>query len=251
MNELSSVRPARTDEAEAVADLLADAFLDYEWTDWAIPPDDRLGRLRRLHLLFAGLVGTATGTTWVTDDLAAAAQWIPPSGFAIPPALRERLEEEEPALFGDRLERVEALDRLTRQARPAEPHWWLATVGTRPERRRQGLASLVLAPILRRCDEAGEVAALETSSEETVAFYSRLGFRVENAYPSPDGGLRVWLMVRAPAVPSVDPEERSWDSGRGPDRLMRSWPRGLRLRGEASRKRNGPDPMDPGRADEM
>lgn len=198
MNQSSSVRLAMPDEAEAVADLLADAFLGYEWTGWAIPEDARRARLRQLHLLFAGLVGTATGTTWVTDDLAAAAQWIPPSGFVTPPDLAARLAAEEPALFGDRLERVEALDRLTRQARPAEPHWWLATVGTHPARRREGLASLVLGPILRRCDESGEVAALETSSEATVAFYAGLGFTVASRYPSPDGGLQVWLMVRRP-----------------------------------------------------
>lgn len=203
-----SVRLARVDEAEAVADLLADAFMGYAWTEWAIPQDDRRGRLRQLHLLFAGLIGTATGTTWVTDDLAAAAQWIPPAGFAIPSVLRERLELEEPALFGDRLERVAALDALTREVRPAEPHWWLATVGTRPERRRHGRASQVLAPILRRCDEARELAALETSSEATVGFYSRLGFQVEHAYRTPDDGLRVWLMVRRPAIPSVGPDER-------------------------------------------
>lgn len=202
MNERSGVRRATPDEAETVADLLADAFLGYEWTDWAIPEDDRWDRLRALHLLFAGLVGTATGTTWVTDDLAVAAQWIPPSGFRVPPELSARLAAEEPALFGERLARVEAVDRLTGQARPTEPHWWLATVGTHPARRREGLASRVLAPILSRCDEVGEIAALETSSEGTVEFYSRLGFEVTAHYPSPDGALRVWLMVRRPATPS-------------------------------------------------
>ena len=42
------------------------------------------------------------------------------------------------------------------------------------------------------------LAALETSSEETVAFYERLGFRITAADRSPDGGLAVWVMVREP-----------------------------------------------------
>lgn len=193
------VRLATTADIEAIADTLADAFLGYAWTDWAIPEDDRRGRLRELHRLFAGLVGVATGTTWVTDDLAAVAQWIPPAGFSVPPELRVQLARDEPALFGDRLERVDALDARTRGQRPTEPHWWLATVGTRPERRREGLARAVLTPILDRCDREATLAALETSSEGTVAFYERLGFRVTAADRSPDGALPVWVMVREPA----------------------------------------------------
>lgn len=194
------VRLATLADADAVADTLAAAFLGYPWTAWAVPADDRPRRIRALHHLFAGLVGAVTGTTWVTDDLAAAAQWIPPTGFRVPPDLRARLEAEEPALFGDRLSAVEALDALTARARPAEPHWWLATVGTRPDHQRRGLGSLVLAPVLRTCDAQGAIAALETSSEGNVAFYRRLGFQVTAAYPSPDGGLDVWIMVRRPGA---------------------------------------------------
>ncbi|MFN8623889.1 MAG: GNAT family N-acetyltransferase [Chloroflexota bacterium] len=193
-----TVRLATPDDVEAIADTLADAFLGYAWTDWAIPADDRRGRLRELHRLFAGLVGVATGTTWVTDDVAAVAQWIPPAGFRVPPDLQERIAREEPALFGDRMAAVEALDTRTRAERPHQPHWWLATVGTRPDRRREGLASAVLAPVLRSCDERREAAALETSSEATVAFYERLGFRVTATYRSPDGGLPAWHMLREP-----------------------------------------------------
>jgi GNAT superfamily N-acetyltransferase len=194
-----AIRLATAADVETIADTLADAFLGYAWTAWAIPEDDRRGRLRELHRLFSGLVGVATGTTWVTEDLAAVAQWIPPSGFHVPPDLLERLTDEEPALFGDRMAAVEALDERTRAARPTRPHWWLATVGTRPERRREGLASAVLGPGLATCDVRGQLAALETSSEGTVAFYERLGFRVAATYRSPDGALPVWLMVREPA----------------------------------------------------
>ena len=55
------VRLATPVDAAAVAGTLAAAFLDYEWSRGAVPEDDRLGRLRRLHLLYAGLGGTAGG----------------------------------------------------------------------------------------------------------------------------------------------------------------------------------------------
>lgn len=46
-----TVRLATVEDADPIADLLADAFLDYEWSRWAVPADDRRERLRGLHLL--------------------------------------------------------------------------------------------------------------------------------------------------------------------------------------------------------
>ena len=199
MNDASpGVRLATPADADAIADTLAAAFLDYAWSTWAVPEDDRLGRLRGLHYLSSGLLGVAMGTVWVTDDIASAALWIPPERRAVPAAIRERLDAEEPALFGDRLAAVDALDAVTRAARPTAPHWYLATVGTRPERQGQGLGRQVLAPALGLCDETGALAALETSSETNLAFYRGLGFEVTAECHAPDGALAVWVMVREP-----------------------------------------------------
>lgn len=195
------VRLATPDDAVAIADTLADAFLEYAWSRWAVPEDDRLGRLRRLHHLSSGLLGVAMGTVWVTGDLSAAALWFPPERRDVPPDIGERIAAEEPALFGDRLADVEALDAVTRAARPTEPHWYLGTVGTRPERQGQGLGALVLAPVLRTCDHEGRLAALETSSEANLRFYRRLGFDVTAREHTPDGTLQVWVMVREPRRP--------------------------------------------------
>jgi hypothetical protein len=41
---LPVVRLATFEDAEPIADLLADAFLDYEWSRWAVPADDRRER---------------------------------------------------------------------------------------------------------------------------------------------------------------------------------------------------------------
>jgi len=193
-----AVRLAALDDAEPIADLLADAFLDYEWSRWAVPADDRRERLRGLHLLYAGLVGAEVGSTWVTDDISSVAAWVIPGGPRISDALRTRLHEESAALFGDRLEAVDALDAETSALRPAEPHWYLATVGTRPDRRREGLASLVIRAGLAACDGAGLPAAVETSNDANCRLYERLGFQAVGDRIAPDGGLRVWVMVRPP-----------------------------------------------------
>lgn len=195
------VRLATPADADAIADTLAAAFLDYAWSAWAVPEDDRLGRLRGLHYLSSGLLGVAIGTVWVTDDVSAAALWFPPERREVPAAIRERLDAEEPALMGDRLAAVDALDAATRAARPSAPHWYLATVGTRPERQGQGLGSRVLAPVLQTCDAEGHLAVLDTSSTANLAFYRRLGFEVTAECQAPDGALTVWVMVREPVRP--------------------------------------------------
>jgi hypothetical protein len=116
------VRLATFEDAEPIADLLADAFLDYEWSRWAIPADNRRERLRGLHLLYAGLVGAEAGSsTWVTDDISSVAGWVKPGATPISDVLRTRLNEESAALFGDRLEAVDALDAETGPLRPAGP----------------------------------------------------------------------------------------------------------------------------------
>jgi hypothetical protein len=71
-----AVRLATIEDAEPIADLLADAFLDYEWSRWAVPADNRRERLRGLHLLYAGLLGAEVGGTWVTDDISSVVNLI-------------------------------------------------------------------------------------------------------------------------------------------------------------------------------
>jgi predicted N-acetyltransferase YhbS len=103
------------------------------------------------------------------------------------------------ATFGDRLAVIEAVAAALGAHRPAEPHWFLATMGTRPERQRQGLGAAVLRPVLDELDRRGEPACLETSSAENVAFYSRLGFevlvRIEDL---PGAAPETWVMWRVP-----------------------------------------------------
>lgn len=132
----------------------------------------------------------------MTDDISSVVNWVTPGRTPISDELRARLNEESAALFGDRLEAVDALDAETTPLRPAGLHWYLATVGTRPDRRGEGLASLVVRAGLTACDQAGLPAAVETSNEANCRLYERLGFEAADDRTAPDGGLRVWVLVR-------------------------------------------------------
>ncbi len=84
---------------------------------------------------------------------------------------------------------------------PTEPHWYLATLGTAPEHQHRGLGSALLRAQLRRVDEAGEPAYLESSKERNVPLYSRFGFEVVDEFHSRAGGPTIWRMWREPRVP--------------------------------------------------
>jgi ribosomal protein S18 acetylase RimI-like enzyme len=89
---------------------------------------------------------------------------------------------------------VSAIERV----HPTEAHWYLAVVGTEPAHQHQGVGSALLAPVLERCDRDFVPAYLESSREDNLAFYHRLGFEVTSPVDLPAAGPRVWPMWRDP-----------------------------------------------------
>jgi hypothetical protein len=88
-------------------------------------------------------------------------------------------------------------------ARPAEPHWWLAHLGVRPSSRRRGLAAAVLAPVLVRCDAEKIAAGAAVFSWANVRFLRGFGFEVTAELRTSDDELPLWVVVRRPQRPLV------------------------------------------------
>jgi hypothetical protein len=53
------------EEVDAIADVLAEAFAGYPWTDWLVPEDDRPARLRALHRADLAQIGLPLGVVRV------------------------------------------------------------------------------------------------------------------------------------------------------------------------------------------
>lgn len=203
MTEPPAVRPVRLAtraDVPRMAATLAAAYPDYRWTSWALPEDGRAQRLSRWAELWGGLVPVLAGTAWVTDDCASVAAWVAPDTGPLAADLQAVVDRDLPRVFGARQPVVLASERLGAPGRPAEPHWWLHAVGTRPSARHRSLGAAVLQPVLDRCDAEGVPAAATVYTSTVVRWLERVGFAVSHSTRTAvDHELPVWTLVRQPA----------------------------------------------------
>ena len=199
-----TVRRAGAADVPEAANTLAAAFAGYVWTDWTVEHDRQEDRLRRMFELILDRAVVPFAELWVTDDCAAAAVWVPPGANPRLGAAFASIADDVRELAGDRADASDRADAEAGVARPSEPHWYLVSMGTRPDRQGRGLGSAVLDPVLVHCDRAGQLAYLETSTPANVAFYRGHGFDTITEIRVSGGGPSVWPMLRrpGPAAPS-------------------------------------------------
>ncbi|MFD0903860.1 GNAT family N-acetyltransferase [Actinomadura sediminis] len=193
-NADAAVRPATREDVPAAVRTLSRAFADYAFTRHVIAADRHEERVREFQDLLLRRVGMEYGRVWVSDDVRAVAVWTTPDADPAPAfaELGPRMAE----LAGDRAEAYAAAEAAVGPFRPAEPVWFLATVGVDPDAQGRGLGAAVVRPGVEAAERAGHPAFLETSSERNVKFYERLGFTTTAKVDLPDGGPRTWCMRR-------------------------------------------------------
>jgi GNAT superfamily N-acetyltransferase len=196
------VRLIADDEVAAAAGTLARAFA-HDPLGTHERDGEPWNEVREADMLRPGIVlARAMGEVWCTPDLAAVACWRRPGAGrptdeqrraagidGLPPdLLRRRAERSEPAY-----EYVEAR-RDALHVRPE--HWYCTMVGVEGSRRREGLGSAVLAPVLARAAASGVPVFLDTFNPANPPFYTRNGFRCLEADVEPVTGLPYWLFLR-------------------------------------------------------
>ena len=186
-----------------VARMLARAFLEdplYQFIFPGLPT-------REAHTAWdmAGLIryGMRFGEAAVTSDLAGCAVWLPPGETDF---TEERMGQagmlDAARIIGEAAEArmslfVEASELVHRRIAPSS-HWYLVVLGVEPDHQGQGIGSSLMAGPLKRADEAGLPAYLETLKAGNLPFYERRGFSLRHQEALPDGGPMVWYMVRDP-----------------------------------------------------
>ena len=183
-----------------MAALLAGAFDQDPVFTFLFPPGSSRRHKRMTRLFGIDVVRSQRlGGAWISDDGAAAAVWYPPGQWE--PSDREMLRQLPQlfAAFGRRLPVASrVLNALQEQHRRLDPHWYLYYIGTKADRRSNGVGSALLQAVLERSDSEHTPAYLEASNERNRALYVRHGFETRGEIALPGGGPTMFPMWRSP-----------------------------------------------------
>jgi GNAT superfamily N-acetyltransferase len=200
---VEAAAPRRGEQAdlESLTETLWLAFAEDPLWRWAFPDHDGLRPLWRLYVASA----LSHGWVWTIGDFAAVTVWIPPGLTELTPDEEAGLPALMRELVGARAEQLLGLFERFEDARPpAPPHYYLTLLGTRPDRRGQGLGMRLLAANLELIDAEGAPAYLESSNSANEPRYESVGFARLGAFETPDGAREVVTMWREPRAGGLE-----------------------------------------------
>ena len=202
---MATVRPAELGDVPAVSAALAQAFATDPVMNWLLPQRTRPAARRELMFTLEQqtYVLPQQGLIFTADDghsggLVGGCLVLPPGRWRMPDTTDGRTALRWLRTFGIRLPRAIRTQRTLQEHHPAEPHYYIRSVGVTPGLQGQGLGRALLRPTLDRCDSEGVSAYLEASSERSAALYERLGFVHLGVLALPDGAPPLWPMRRPP-----------------------------------------------------
>ncbi len=192
------MRPLRSSDVPAAAEVIADAFADDPFWAWLFPGADRAlivrSWIRQLHVAYM-----PKGHSYVNDDVTGAALWAPPGKWRLSRRQELRLAPSYLRLLGpQRMRTASRAFAVIEGGHPDESHWYLSVLGVTPSSQRSGVGRSLIEPMLTRADADGLPASLETFKPDNVPYYERFGFEVTKEDDIPGGGPHMWAMVRRP-----------------------------------------------------
>ena len=190
-----NVRAATSDHLDALAEVLADGFVDDPVMSWVFP--DAASRPRLLQAMFGFLAEhryLPYGQCTIAPD--AAALWRP-IGVESSDEFWEEHGSDFVAAVEGQIERLDALSEAMGEHHPHEPHRYLLAIAVRPATQGRGLGGILLAHTLAEADERGEPAYLEATSPRNRVLYERHGFETIAEF-AVDDSPTLWPMWRAP-----------------------------------------------------
>lgn len=196
----SPIRPVGPDDQQAVADVLAEAFLHGDLAPWLIPHLEHRARAYPGYFHMITEHAVVHGHVEVVDVdgvLPAVAVWYPHD--ATPPPGIDAYERRLSLIVGQALPRFLALDTAMHTHHPHdEAHHYLALLAVHPDHQGAGLGSALLRHHHHRLDAAGTPAYLEATGRRNRALYARHGYLSRPAYPVVARGPLLYPMWRPP-----------------------------------------------------
>ena len=192
------IRRAARDDIPAVVETITEAFQRDPVWGWAFP--DATARPAQYRQWWTLFITSAMryDWTWVADEGAAAAVWIPPGGAELTDEEDAAVEPLLRSLVGSWTDTVlEGLHGFDAAHPSEQPHYYLSLLGTRDDRRGEGIGMALLNECLAVIDAEHAPAYLESSNPLNNRRYEGAGFAGIGTFAMPGGGPVVTRMWRA------------------------------------------------------
>ncbi len=184
MDELHiEISPIKKSDIDNIADLLANAFLEEPGVVAVVrgTPEKRLKILRRHYATYVEMnlcqgvsrVGVLNGKIVGVMQISAPGKETV-SGFDLIRLLCRSVLYVSPAIIYRALK--SSLDDGNH--RPAEPNYYLETLGVEPNLKGRGIGSMMLSYLTNLCDGEGVLGYLSTTEPLALPLYERFGFRI-------------------------------------------------------------------------
>lgn len=194
------IRKGTSEDLAAIGDVLAEAFEADPVTAWYWRrPKRRHEHLSVWFSLITELHYLPHGEVFVAEEdgeVAGVSLWAAPGGWRLSPRDEFKVSRQVVPRLGTRVPLATVAMRRMERRHPEQPHWYLSTLGVRPECQGRGLGSKLMFDVLARCDRDAMPAYLESSTEGSRALYERHGFEVSDVMQLPLKGPQLWLMWR-------------------------------------------------------
>ena len=194
----SNPRRAKLEDARALSQLFAAAFMNDPVFDWMARPGSK--RAAGADGFFFWLLSRAipAGEVWMSEGGATCMIWLPPDARSSPGGFFEQLKLM--PLFVRlcgfaRLGRGSAMTGAMEKNHPHDRHFYLFFMAVAPRFQGMGLGAAILEATLKRVDDAGMPAYLENSNPRNTRLYERAGF-VTQKNISPEGAPPLIAMWR-------------------------------------------------------
>jgi len=170
-----AVKSASADIQASAVNTIVLGFAADPMTRWVWPDPSEYLRIMPQFVMAFGGRAFEHGTAYITERARAAALWLPPGiepdDVAMAAIMAQTLRPD----IADDLSHV--LQGMAKH-HPHEPHWYLPLIAADPHWIGQGLGALLMKHALRRCDEEGIAAYLESSNPRNISLYERHGFEI-------------------------------------------------------------------------
>jgi ribosomal protein S18 acetylase RimI-like enzyme len=190
----------RPDQLGTAIETLTQAFRDDPAARLMAPDERRRDEVGRWISTVGLRYGMRWGRVWTNEDASSVAIWLPPGEtFSAIRAMRVGMAAFPLRLGLAGMRRMMAVMSITERMHKSvkEPHWYLTTLGTRPDRQGEGHGSRLVAAGTSRADAAGVPCYLETATTANVEYYRKRGFEVIGEGSA--HGVTMYGMVRPPA----------------------------------------------------